>query len=63
MTIRNRRGKATVLPFPSRPVKYSTADVQDLRTELRCIERAIRILESLAAKSGPKARDRRRASV
>jgi len=50
----NRRRKATVLLFPSRPVKNRTADLKELRAELRCIEKAIRILEGLAAKTGSK---------
>jgi hypothetical protein len=50
----NRRRKATVLLFPSRPVKNRVAHLKELRADLRCIERAIRILERVAAKTESK---------
>ena len=63
MTFQGRRGKAKVLPFRPRPGQHTVADLQDLRAELRCVEKAIRILEGLAVKSGVKARDQRQISV
>src|SRR5690348_16688766 len=54
MINQNRRRKATVLVFPSRPVKNRVADLKELRAELRCIEKAIRILGRLAAKTESK---------
>ena len=54
MINQNRRRKATVLVFPSRPVKNRVAHLKELRAELRCIEKAIRILGGLAAKTGSK---------
>src|SRR5881396_1815943 len=51
MTLQIKTGGARVLPFPQRPSKHTVADLRDLRAQLRCIEKAIRILEGLAAKS------------
>lgn len=55
MTIQNRCRKATVLPFPPRPGENNIDRLNELRAELRCIEKAIRILEGLAAKTESKA--------
>jgi len=63
MTLQNKRGGARVLPFPQRPGKHTIADLKELRAQLRCVEKALRILEGLAAKSGPKPGDRRRISI
>jgi hypothetical protein len=54
MTLQKRRGKAKVLLFPPRLVKNRVAHLKELRADLRCIERAIRILEQVAAKTGSK---------
>ena len=54
MTLQKIRGKAKVLLFPSRPAKNRNADLKELRADLRCIEKAIRILEQVAAKTESK---------
>ena len=63
MINQNRRRKATVLLFPSRPVKNRVAHLKELRAELRCIEKAIRILGGLAAKTESKPQRRIRFGV
>jgi hypothetical protein len=63
MTLQNKRGGATVLPFPQRPGKHTIDDLKELRAQLRCVERAIQILEGLAEKTGAKPRERRQISV
>jgi len=63
MILQNKRGKARVLPFPQRPGKHTIADLKELRAQLRCVTKAIQILQGLAPKSGPKPRDQRQISV
>jgi len=62
MTLQNKRGGANVLSFPQSPGKHTIADLKELRAQLRCIEKAIRILQGLAARTGDKPRYRRQIS-